>query len=843
MGVFALFILLFSYQSSFAHWSTKGPYGGRVSSFTIIDSTVYLGSPTGGVYASTTNLFTAWSYKNYTGLFSGRTAALTHIGKRLIDATADSGIYISTNLGVNWSTSNSGLSNRNTLSLVSSNGNVFAGTDGGGVFMSSDSGNTWMSMNSGLTNLHVTALAAAGDTIFAGTAGGGVFASLNAGSTWIALNTGLTDLNIKSLALSLSHGSLFAGTPSGVFQGSTLTFSWTLSNTGLTNTQVNTLLINGDSLLYAGTNAGVFYSPLSSVSWTSAGSGADTVNALTAFRTKIFAGTPNKGVEIATIGTYSWTITNTGFNNLETYALASRDSTVLVSNEQGVFVCKNYILSAVYSVSNTGLADSLHVNALGINASHVLYAGTANNGVYVSADSGAHWTTANTGLTNLSVSKLLVTATKIYLVTTNGNVFSTLQSNLSWSQNSTGLPSNLVITAVVNAGDSIYIGSPSGVYTSISGSSWTSAGFTQNVTSLAVVGGNIFAGTATNGVYKSSLYSQTWTAVAPLPSQAITALGSSEGYILAAYDGGGQASCNGGQTWHPFNVYLYNPNYSRVSAFTTIVPRVYALNPHHGPLSNAKTEYPVVVPDTIAQISAPSICAGSTVTLSVPSDVEASSYTWTLPGTWTGTSTTSSITATVDNTSGTVTVQSANGCGVAPVKTATITVNAAPTGVMAMVSQSTICNNAAPLALNAGMPAGGVYTGTGVSGGSFYPATAGAGSYVITYTYTNASGCSSADSATITVNICTGINSIDGSAVAVFPNPFTNEITVTTEGIGNSAMLTLSDVTGKIINTIPVNASSNRTIVNTSALESGIYLLSLTDGGKITATQKVVKAE
>ncbi len=52
-----------------------------------------------------------------------------------------------------------------------------------------------------------------------------------------------------------------------------------------------------------------------------------------------------------------------------------------------------------------------------------------------------------------------------------------------------------------------------------------------------------------------------------------------------------------------------------------------------------------------------------------------------------------------------------------------------------------------------GTPAGGTYSGTGVAGGTaFSPSTAGAGTYMLYYTYANASGCSDMDSLEVTVN-------------------------------------------------------------------------------------------
>ncbi|MDF1674216.1 MAG: T9SS type A sorting domain-containing protein [Vicingaceae bacterium] len=64
----------------------------------------------------------------------------------------------------------------------------------------------------------------------------------------------------------------------------------------------------------------------------------------------------------------------------------------------------------------------------------------------------------------------------------------------------------------------------------------------------------------------------------------------------------------------------------------------------------------------------------------------------------------------------------------------------------------TICNNEGLVILPVGTPSGGSYMGNGVSGGSFNPATTGAGTYDIVYLYTNPYACINADTTTITVN-------------------------------------------------------------------------------------------
>jgi hypothetical protein len=49
--------------------------------------------------------------------------------------------------------------------------------------------------------------------------------------------------------------------------------------------------------------------------------------------------------------------------------------------------------------------------------------------------------------------------------------------------------------------------------------------------------------------------------------------------------------------------------------------------------------------------------------------------------------------------------------------------------------------NAKPIKLKGGIPLGGTYSGPGVNAGIFYPAIAGPGTHIITYTYTNAASC------------------------------------------------------------------------------------------------------
>ena len=69
--------------------------------------------------------------------------------------------------------------------------------------------------------------------------------------------------------------------------------------------------------------------------------------------------------------------------------------------------------------------------------------------------------------------------------------------------------------------------------------------------------------------------------------------------------------------------------------------------------------------------------------------------------------------------------------------------NILPFNISLDIPQSGICLNVSPVTLRGGLPVGGTYSGAGIIGGAaFDPALAGAGTHSISYTYTNADGCS-----------------------------------------------------------------------------------------------------
>jgi len=150
-----------------------------------------------------------------------------------------------------------------------------------------------------------------------------------------------------------------------------------------------------------------------------------------------------------------------------------------------------------------------------------------------------------------------------------------------------------------------------------------------------------------------------------------------------------------------------------------------------------------------------SICETSNnVVYSIPPILFATSYSWIYSGTGatiTNNGSSISVNFAAGATSGTLTVKGVNNCGPGPSSTLSISVHPLPVVSFTACNDLVTTTNAQSFVLKGGIPLGGVYSGTGVNAGIFYPGLAGPGNHVITYTYLNTWGCSSNNTLSISV--------------------------------------------------------------------------------------------
>jgi hypothetical protein len=149
-----------------------------------------------------------------------------------------------------------------------------------------------------------------------------------------------------------------------------------------------------------------------------------------------------------------------------------------------------------------------------------------------------------------------------------------------------------------------------------------------------------------------------------------------------------------------------------------------------------------------------------------------------------------------------------------------------------------------PFELTGGSPAGGEYTGPGVSNGWFDPAAAGMGEHTITYTYTDPNLCTNSATDVITVTEFIGIDEKSaGREISIFPNPNSGSFTLQLNTAGKGSY----DV--RIYNTVNETVYSENQVLLGNALQkkvdlnlaNGIYFVKIIGGEKEYIRKVIVR--
>lgn len=98
-------------------------------------------------------------------------------------------------------------------------------------------------------------------------------------------------------------------------------------------------------------------------------------------------------------------------------------------------------------------------------------------------------------------------------------------------------------------------------------------------------------------------------------------------------------------------------------------------------------------------------------------------------------------------------------------------VNALP--IVTFANLQPVCLNAQQFNLTGGSPSGGTYSGTGVSSNQFSPLVSGAGTFSLSYSYTNSNGCTSEDTSDIVVHTLPSVSFSALAAVCQNTGPVT----------------------------------------------------------------------
>lgn len=165
-----------------------------------------------------------------------------------------------------------------------------------------------------------------------------------------------------------------------------------------------------------------------------------------------------------------------------------------------------------------------------------------------------------------------------------------------------------------------------------------------------------------------------------------------------------------------------------------------------------------------------------------------------------------------------------------------VVVHPAPAVTFAAFPSDSVCTYSSPVALPAGTPASGTYSGPGINLGAFDPGLSGEGTFYIVYSYTDSLGCIGSDSSMIVVDPCLGlIESTAFGELQVYPNPSNGIFAVFFQTQSGAASYSVTTMDGKKVCSGSFNLNEKLSI-DLSAEPTGLYLLQLTNAQGTTAT-------
>lgn len=274
------------------------------------------------------------------------------------------------------------------------------------------------------------------------------------------------------------------------------------------------------------------------------------------------------------------------------------------------------------------------------------------------------------------------------------------------------------------------------------------------------------------------------------------------------------------------NTYTWSGGVTDGVAFTPSTSNSYVLTGTDGAGCNATSTVSIAVnplPIVSAHASTNPVCTGSSTALTGSG---ASSYLWTG-----GVTDGQPFSPTGLNTY-TVTGTDNNNCSNTSV--ITVTVSALPAVTFTTLGfTNPVCDNAGIQTLSGAAPAGGSYSGTGVVTNTsfFVPSAVSAGTYTLTYAYTDNNNCTNSATNTVQVIPCVaGIQNYNAASTEVYPNPSTGVLYIKT-----ATQETITEVynfIGQLV--LKQNQGNGASTLNISEQPNGLYKVVVLDASTKT---------
>ncbi|MBO0361038.1 T9SS type A sorting domain-containing protein [Hymenobacter sp. BT186] len=175
---------------------------------------------------------------------------------------------------------------------------------------------------------------------------------------------------------------------------------------------------------------------------------------------------------------------------------------------------------------------------------------------------------------------------------------------------------------------------------------------------------------------------------------------------------------------------------------------------------------------------------------------------------------------------GSYSLRAVGSCGTTT--SAPVTYTSQPLPVVTLAPFAPMALTQAPFPLTGGTPAGGTYSGPGVTLNTFNPQVAGVGQHTITYTYADPNGCTATTTAVLEVRtILSRLAARNAALLSVYPNPASGLVQLGWSGASSvPATVVVTNALGQVVRTEAVRLSATAPAqLDVRQLPAGAYVV------------------